>query len=168
MTFFFISISIVIIQRIVELFIARSHSKEMFEMGAVEYDSRGYRFIVIMHICFFASLIIEFLVFNKSLNLLWYIFTSIFILAQILRYWAIESLGVYWNTRIIILKESPLIKSGPYKYLNHPNYVAVSAELASLPLIFSCYFTFIIFTVLNFFILRRRIRIETSALSQKT
>ena len=164
MIIFFICISAVVIQRLVELGIAKNNSRKMFEKGAVEIDKTGYSFIVLMHIFFFGFLAAEFFLLNRSLNDFWYIFVSTFLAAQVIRYWAISTLGEYWNTRIIVLKGSPLIKSGPYKYLSHPNYIAVGIELAALPLIFSCYITFIIFSVLNFFVLLRRIKIETEAL----
>lgn len=166
MIYFFICIGIVVVQRIVELAVAKNHSKKMFGMGAVEYDGRGYRFIVLLHTVFFSSMIFEYFYLSRNLNTYWYILASIFLIAQVLRYWAIKTLGIRWNTRIIVLRGSPLIKSGPYKYLNHPNYIAVVTELASLPLIFSCYITAVIFSILNFFVLKRRVGIEENALKQ--
>lgn len=155
-----------IVQRLVELVIAKNHAKEMFKEGAVEIDKSGYKFIVFMHISFFIFLILEFILLNRSLNIYWYIFAVIFILAQVLRYWAIKSLGIFWNTKIIVLKGSEPVKKGPYRYIRHPNYTAVAAEILTLPLIFSCYFTAMIFTILNLFVLRRRIKIERAALLQ--
>ena len=165
MTIFIVCISVVITQRIVELIIARNHTEKLSKIGAIEYDRNGYRVIVIMHICFFISLFTEYIIFRNRLNTFWYIFAVIILFGQVLRYWAIRSLGVNWTTRIIAVKGGRLIKSGPYKYFKHPNYSAVVIEIALLPLVFSCYFTSIVFTVLNFFILRRRIRIETNTLN---
>jgi methyltransferase len=87
-------------------------------------------------------------------------------LAQLLRYWAIRSLGKFWNTRILIVPGERLVTMGPYRYLKHPNYVSVIIEIAVIPLIFSCYITAAVFTVLNILALRRRIKIEESALSR--
>lgn len=165
-TFFHLFILFVIAQRLVELVIAKRNEKLMLANGAVEFDWKGYKFIVLIHICFFISLVSEKTFLNRELNGFWVIFLILFILAQLLRYFSIASLGMFWNTRIIILKGSPLIKKGPYRFLKHPNYIAVITELAVIPLIFSCYITAIIFTIFNLFILRRRIKIEEQALNQ--
>lgn len=164
MTFFIIFVFLVIVQRFAELLHARSNAEKMFSLGAVEYDSTGYRYIVFMHISFFISLALEFILLNKNTSPVFLILLVIFLLTQFLRYWAIRTLGIYWNTRIIVLKGSGLIRTGPYKYLKHPNYISVAIELAVIPLMFSCYFTAVFFTLINFIILKRRIKIESSAL----
>jgi methyltransferase len=110
------------------------------------------------------SVILEFFLLKRNPVDYWYIGIAVFGFAQMLRYWAIITLGERWNTRIIILKGDMLIQGGPYKYLRHPNYAAVAIEMAVLPLVFSCYLTSITFTVLNFIVLRRRIKIENHAL----
>lgn len=157
-------LSFVILQRLSELFIAKRNEKILKSKGAVEYDEKGYKYIVAMHILFFICLIFEKMYFNRELNSFSVYLFGLFLIAQILRYWAITTLGVFWNTRIIILPGSSLIKKGPYTFLNHPNYIAVVTELAVIPLIFSCYITAIIFSVLNLIVLSRRKTIEEKAL----
>jgi methyltransferase len=168
MIFFWWLVFFVIFQRLVELFIAKRNAAILFAKGAKETDSIGYRYIVAMHVCFFISLILENNLLSRTLNKYWYIFFGLFAAAQVLRYWSIISLGHFWNTRIIVLKGSGLVSKGPYKYLSHPNYIAVVTELAAIPLIFSCYITAIVFSILNLFVLRRRIRIEKEALNDLT
>lgn len=162
--YFWIFVSLVVIQRLVELNIAKRNERKLLEKGAAEIDKNGYRFIVLMHTAFFVSIMFEKNLFDTNLNANWIYIIIIFAAAQLLRYWAISSLGIYWNTKIIVLKGSPLVKKGPYKYLKHPNYVSVAVELAAIPLMFSCYLTAIVFSVLNLFVLQRRIRIEEKAL----
>lgn len=162
--FFWIFITFLIFQRLVELIVAKRNEKKMLLKGAVEYDREGYKYIVLMHTCFFLSLIAEYNFLAREVNPLYIIFLSIFILMQFGRYWVISSLGEYWNTRIIVLKRTQLIKKGPYKYFTHPNYIIVCVELAVIPLIFSCYFTALFFTILNLILLNRRIKIENRAL----
>jgi methyltransferase len=164
MTLFIIIVSVVIVQRLAELLLARRNASKMSSLGAVEHDKKGYKYIVIMHISFFIAMVLEFIFLNRSINVFSPYLFVIFLLAQVLRYWAITTLGVYWNTRIIVLKGSKPIYSGPYKFLKHPNYIAVITELAVIPLMFSCYFTSLLFTPLNLSVLRRRIKIETAAL----
>nr|NIS07198.1 hypothetical protein [Candidatus Dadabacteria bacterium]NIV40871.1 hypothetical protein [Candidatus Dadabacteria bacterium]NIX14337.1 hypothetical protein [Candidatus Dadabacteria bacterium] len=73
--------------------------------------------------------------------------------------------GKRWCTKILVLKDTDLITSGPYKYFKHPNYIAVIIEFAVIPLLFSCYYTAILFSLLNLIVLRRRIRLEEDALN---
>lgn len=162
--FFWIFIGLLIIQRLAELVVAKRNEKKMLARGAVEYDRAGYKYIVLMHTFFFLSLLSEKIFIAREQNPYWLIFFIIFIFAQLMRYWAITSLGEYWNTRVIYLKGSPHIKKGPYKFLKHPNYLVVCVELAIIPLIFSCYFTAIFFTILNIILLNRRIKIENRVL----
>jgi len=83
----------------------------------------------------------------------------------LLRYWAIFTLRKRWNTKILVLPNSEPIRSGVYKYLKHPNYIAVIIEIVIIPLLFSCYYTAIVFSILNLIVLHRRIRIEEEALN---
>ncbi len=164
--FFYILIGFVIIQRLIELVIAKRNEKISLKNGGVEYDKKGYFVIVIMHIFFFISLFAEKFYFERALNKFWIIFLILFIAAQVLRYWSIISLGSMWNTRIIIIPGSKLVKYGPYKYFKHPNYMAVITELAVIPFMFSCFFTAVIFSSINLLLLKRRIEIEENALEK--
>jgi methyltransferase len=162
--FFWVFISIVVLQRLAELFIAKRNEKHMISVGAAEFDKKGYSVIVAMHTCFFVFLIAERTLMGRELSQYWIYFFAIFVAAQALRYWSIITLGKFWNTKIIVLKDSGLIRKGPYKYFKHPNYAAVVTELAVIPLLFSCYITFVIFSVINIFVLKRRIKEEEGAL----
>jgi len=159
---------ILALQRISELIIARRNERTVLSEGAVEYDREGYRVIVAMHAAFFLSFIAEYYFLKRSLNTLWPLLLLIIVLAEALRYWAISSLGKYWNTKILVIAGTSLISKGPYKYIRHPNYLAVVIEIAVIPLIFSCYITSVLFTFFNFIVLRRRIRIEESALTAES
>jgi methyltransferase len=103
---------------------------------------------------------------RQQLSPIWWLWLAVFVLAQGLRYWAIQSLGRYWNTRIIIVPGAKKIASGPYRYLRHPNYLAVALELLSLPLIFNAWITALAATLLNaWLLLTVRIPAEEKALS---
>lgn len=156
-----------IIQRISELFLAKRNERATRKEGAVEYDREGYKYIVLLHTGFIISLLAEKILLDRELNSFSLLLFVIFILTQVLRYWALHSLGIYWNTRILVVPGLNLVKKGPYKYLKHPNYIAVITEIAVIPLIFSCYITSVVFTVLNAITLRRRIKIEEKALGIK-
>jgi len=165
MTFFIIFITVVIVQRISELILAKNNEKYLKSNGAIEYDNRGYKYIVLMHNLFFISVIAEFVFLERQLNEYWKVLLIIFICTQLIRYCAIFTLGKRWNTKILVLPNTEPIRSGVYKYLKHPNYIAVIIEIAVIPLLFSCYYTAVVFSILNLIVLQRRIRIEEEALN---
>lgn len=166
MKIFLLFLILIILQRLGELALAKRNEKILRSEGAVEYDAGGYRVIVLMHAAFLVSFTAEYFLFGRSLSPYWLPLLCVFVAAQLLRYWAIRSLGKFWNTRILIVPGERLVTKGPYRYLVHPNYISVVIEIAVIPLIFSCYITAAVFTLLNLLALRRRIRIEESALSK--
>ena len=161
---FWLFLLFVILQRLTELLIAKRNEKILKAQGAIEFDKNGYKAIAVMHVAFFISLISEKVFLQRTLNTYWIVFAVLFAGAQVLRYWAIKSLGVYWNTKILVLPNHRLVNTGPYKYHRHPNYIAVMTEIAVIPLIFSCYLTSVLFSLINIFLLRRRIKIEEDAI----
>lgn len=163
-TLFIIFYIFLIFQRQIELFVAKRNEQIVRKEGAVEYDREGYKYIVLLHAGFFISFLAEKIILNRDLNNYSVILFAVFIITQLIRYWAIASLGKYWNTRILVVPGLNLVTNGPYKYIRHPNYIAVIIEIAVIPLIFSCYITAIVFSILNLVTLRRRISIEENAL----
>ena len=166
MIVFWILLFLLILQRLFELVLARRNERILKSIGAIEFDKDGYKVIVAMHVLFLISLVTEKVFFERKLNDLWFLFAALFLCAQVLRYWAISSLGVYWNTKVLVAPDHNIVISGPYKYFRHPNYIAVIIEIATIPLIFSCYITAVVFSVINLFLLRRRIKIEEEVLIQ--
>lgn len=163
---FYILILFVIIQRITELSVSKRNEKWLLSQGAVEYGKEHYKFIVIMHAMFFVSMIAEYNIksVHNDLNIINYLFLVFFIILQIARVSVIRTLGKYWNTRIYRISGSELVRTGLYKYFKHPNYIIVSLEILTFPLIFNLYYTAIIFTVWNAIILAVRIKAENIAL----
>ncbi|RKJ60500.1 isoprenylcysteine carboxyl methyltransferase, partial [Butyricicoccus sp. 1XD8-22] len=90
------------------------------------------------------------------------------IFVQLMRIWCLMSLGIFWNTKIIILPGANIVKNGPYLFMRHPNYLVVCSEILVLPLMFNAYFTAILFTLLNFLMLSVRIPTEERALIEAT
>lgn len=159
---FAVFIGLVILLRLGELLLARSNERWMLRHGAKEYGQAHYPYIVALHTLFFVSLITE------------YVFTStgyyslpllvLYFLLLGFKAWVIGSLGKCWNTKIFRIAGGPLVKKGPYRFLKHPNYLVVIAEIALIPLIFHLYITAIVFTLLNAVMLFVRIREENKAL----
>ncbi|MRX70934.1 hypothetical protein GJU40_01970 [Bacillus lacus] len=168
MTLFYIVISLLIIQRITELIIAKRNEKWVLSRGGVEHGREHYYLIVTLHVSFLLALVLETTYFSSGISPLWPVLLPLIILTQIIRYWAIASLGYYWNTRIIIIPDHEVVSKGPYQFMRHPNYVVVAAEILFLPLLFSAYATAILFSILNAFMMLIRIPAEEKALRQHT
>ncbi|WP_318183696.1 isoprenylcysteine carboxyl methyltransferase family protein [Metabacillus idriensis] len=165
---FYIFLVIIILQRLTELFIAKRNEAYMKTMGGEEYGQKHYPIIVAVHILFLFSLMIEVIVFNKEVSPLWLVILPIIAITQIIRYWAVFSLGSNWNTKIIIVPNLEVVSKGPYKFMRHPNYLVVAVEILFLPVLFQAYATAILFTVLNAAIMAIRIPAEEKALLQHT
>ena len=162
--FFSFLISAVIVQRLIELFIARKNRKWAKQQGGIEFGAGHYKYLVLMHVAFFVSLFIEYS-FHPSLHRQWMIFLLLFLIVQFVRLWSLISLGREWNTRIIVIPHATRVAKGPYRFLKHPNYLVVSAEIFLLPVIFEAYVTAIVFTIINVILLVFvRIPIEETAL----
>jgi methyltransferase len=156
----------IIIQRVIELGIAKNNEKKLKMRGALEYGQEHYKFFIILHSMFFISILIE-NYFIRYIEIRFFTFLLIvFIVLQLARVWVISTLGERWNTKIIILPNEKLVKRGLYKYIKHPNYIIVTIELLVIPIMFHAYITTVIFSVCNLILLKVRIREENKALLQ--
>ncbi|USG67710.1 hypothetical protein NDK47_10700 [Brevibacillus ruminantium] len=165
MTFFLLVYASVVVQRMLELSLAKKNARYVRSLGGFEVGADHYKYILLLHISFFVSLLIEGWMRGGSPAPWWGITFAIFLVAQLFRYWCIITLGRRWNTRIYVLPGSPPVKRGPYRFLRHPNYWIVTTELFMLPLTFSAYATAVVFTCCNLWLLLRiRIPAEERAL----
>lgn len=165
---FFIFFSVLIIQRLLELAIARRNEKWLKERGAIEFGMKHYQFIVLMHSLFFVVFLFEKVTFSRELSTFWPLLAAVFVCSQLIRVWAISSLGRYWNTKIIVLPNVEVVTKGPYRFIKHPNYLVVSIELMVVPMMFGAYITAGLFTLLNVLMLSIRIPAEEKALQELT
>ncbi len=156
----------IVLQRIAELLLARRNEHWLRAQGAYEVGRGHYPFIVALHVAFLVSLTTEVVLGGKAPAAWWWIPCLLFAAAQGLRYWSIATLGRRWSTRVLILPGAEPIRSGPYHYIRHPNYVAVAVELLCLPLVFQAYLTAVVFTLLNALMMSIRIPAESRALRQ--
>jgi methyltransferase len=156
--YFIIFILFVIIQRLSELYIARGNEKWLRSQGAVEYGREHYPFIVALHTLFIISIIVEYIL--RGNTSIAFVFLILFALLLLFKFWALSSLGKYWNTKIFRVPGAGPVKKGPYKLFKHPNYFIVICEIAIIPMVFHLYYTAVIFTVLNAIMLAVRIKVE--------
>ena len=159
---FILYISFIILLRIVELIVSRRNEVWLLQQGAVEYGQKHYPYIVALHVLFIISLIIEYS--TKQTSSFSLFFLVLYFLLMAFKMLVIMSLGKFWNTKIYHISGFPLMKRGVYKYVKHPNYLIVIAEIAIIPLVFHLYFTAITFTVLNAIILSVRVKEENKVL----
>jgi methyltransferase len=164
MLYFIVFIILLIALRLGELVIAKRNETWIRAKGAVEYGQKHYPFMVLLHTCFIASLIVEYVL--KKPTTIHYFLLVAFILLILIKIQVIRSLGYYWNTKILRIEGVPLIKKGLYKYFKHPNYVIVVCEIAVIPLIFQLYITALVFSLLNAIMLSVRITEENKIIGQ--
>jgi methyltransferase len=155
-----IILALVTLQRLGELALARHNTKKLLARGAIEIGAKHYPLIVSVHAAWLIALWVLGRDQDCNVSLL-----TLFVVLQAMRVWILATLGPRWTTRIIILRGAPLITDGPYRFLSHPNYAVVAAEIAVLPLALHLPGVAVIFTVLNATVLAVRIRAETRALS---
>lgn len=162
---FLLLLGVVIVERLVELSIAKRNTSNLLRRGALEVGSGHYPTMVMMHTLFLISAPLEVWLLDRPLiPALAVVMLSLLFGAMALRYWVIATLGERWTTRIICLPGAPLVATGPYRYLRHPNYLAVVVETFALPMVHTAWVTAIVFTLCNALLLRIRIDVEDKAL----
>ena len=132
----------------------------------MERGAGHYPVMVGIHALWLVSTLVEGLLRGPEIPWWWPAPLAAFLLVQPLRYWAILSLGESWNVRILVVPGRRLVRSGPYRYFPHPNYVVVVVEVLALPLIFGAWVTALVFSVLNAAFLCVRVREEERALKE--
>jgi methyltransferase len=158
-------VGLVAAERAVELLIARRHNRWLAAHGGVELGAGHYRWMVLLHSGFLVACVAEvWLLARPLVPPLAASMLLVLVAAMSLRYWVIGTLGRRWTTRVICLPGEPLITTGPYRALRHPNYLAVVAEILALPLVHSAWLTALVFSVANAWVLRARIRVEDEGL----
>lgn len=153
------------IERLGELVVAKRNLAWALARGGRETGFSHYPFMVFLHTGLLAGCLLEVWWADRPfLPALGWPMLAVVLASQALRWWCIRTLGPQWNTRVVVVPDLPLVSGGPYKLFRHPNYVAVVAEGAALPLVHSAWITALVFTVANAVLLTVRIRIENRAL----
>jgi len=156
-----IVLALVALQRIVELFYSARNTRLLLAAGGIEIGAAQYPFIVLLHTAWLASMAV---LIPPATPPNWWLLAA-YAALQPLRVWTIATLGPYWTTRIITVPGAPLVRRGPYRFLRHPNYVIICAEIALLPLAFGATEIAIVFSILNASLLSWRIRVEERTLA---
>lgn len=154
-------LALVTMQRLGELVLARHNTSRLRARGAIEVGAGHYPLLVSMH----GAWLISLWVLGHEQPVDPFLLLA-FIMLQAMRWWVLSTLGPRWTTRIIVLPGAPLVTGGPYRYMSHPNYAVVTAEIAVLPLALHLPWLALIFTLLNAAMLAVRIRAEQQALGE--
>ncbi len=158
----YLVVGFLVLQRLVELAIARRNHRILAAEGAIEFGRRHYPALVALHAGWLLALLATIEPKTPvSIPLL-----AVFVLLECGRVWVVTTLGSRWTTRIMVVPGGKRIRSGPYRYVNHPNYLIVCGEIAVVPLMFGAWVLALIASVLNLLALRTRVRVENKALAE--
>ena len=153
----------VALQRILELVHAARNTRRLMARGGREIAREHYPYLVTLHVCWLVTMI---LLARPTASVHWLLLAA-FLLLQGLRIWVIASLGPYWTTRIVTVEGEPLRRTGPYRWLRHPNYVVVALEIPLLPLVIDLPVVALAFGLVNLILLGLRITEEERALAPR-
>jgi methyltransferase len=167
-TLFWTLFAYCVVERLGELVVSRRNQHRMKASGFSEKETpAGVRCMVGMHSLWYVAMLVEVSSFPSAIpaSTTWFA-ASAFLLAQVLRFWTLRTLGEFWNISVVTTdQDAPrFVSHGPYRFIRHPNYVVVIIELATLPLVGGAVWTSLTFSVLNALVLARRIPLEESHL----
>ena len=165
-TWFTLLVVAVGVERLAELLVSKHNAAWSIKHGGVETGAGHYPVMVVLHTGLLAGALVETWVRRPDfVPALGWTMVALVLAAQALRWWCIGTLGLRWNTRVIVVPDLPPVTWGPYRFLSHPNYIAVAIEGVALPLVHSAWITALVFTVCNAVLLSVRIRVENAALA---
>lgn len=153
------------VERLVEVAVSRRNARWSFAHGGREFGQGHYPVMVSMHTLLLVSCVVEVGTAHRPfIPWLGWPMLAVVVASTVMRWWCVSVLGKHWNPRLIVIEGAPLVKRGPYRWLHHPNYTAVAAEVAALPLVHTAWLTALVFSAANAAVLTVRIRAENAAL----
>ncbi len=164
---FAVLLALVVAERLAELGVAKRHERALAARGGYPVGDGHYPVMVALHTGFLVACAVEvFVVGRPFLPVLGLPMLGLVAATMGLRWWVIATLGERWTTRIWVVPDAPRITGGPYRWLRHPNYLAVAVELVALPLVHTAWVTALVFGGGNILLLAHRIRAEDAALDR--
>ncbi len=160
-------LGVIVLERLVELAITQRNRAWALAQGGVEVGEQHYPWMVALHTLLLVSCPAEVWLLDRPfVPALALVMSALLVLTMALRYWAIATLGKRWTTRVICVPGLPVVTGGPYRFLRHPNYLAVVVEVLALPLVHGAWLTAVVFSLGNLLVLRTRIAVEEAALDR--
>jgi methyltransferase len=164
---YLVLLGLIIVERVGELIVSRRNLRRALARGGIEAGDGHYPWMVALHTAFLIACPAEVYLLGRPFRpALAAAALAVVCLAMALRYWAVAALGPRWTTRVIVLPGEAPVTTGPYRFLRHPNYLAVVLEILALPLVHGAWATALLFSALNGLLLRTRIRTEEEALER--
>lgn len=158
-----VAVALVAAERLAELVLSRRNVRDLLRRGAVEHGRGHYPVIVAFHAAWLGAIL---LLVPPETRPDWWL-AGLYLALQFVRAWSIASLGPYWTTRVLTLSGAPLVAEGPYRYVRHPIYCVVVAEIALLPLVFGAWRLAVVASLVNAVLLFWRIRVEEQAIAPR-
>ena len=160
-------VALVGVERVAELVVSNRHLAAAKAAGGVERGLGHYPVMVVLHTGLLVGAVVEVWAVDRPfVPWLGWPMLVLAVGSQALRWWCIRTLGGAWSTRVVVVPGARLVTSGPYRWLRHPNYLAVVVEGLALPLVHSAWATAAVFTLADAALLRVRIRCEDAALRE--
>lgn len=155
------------LERLAELVVSSRHVAAAKAAGGVERGLGHYPVMVVLHTGLLVGALVEVWAADRPfVAVLGWPMLALALASQGLRWWCITALGEAWSTRVVVVPGHRLVTSGPYRFLRHPNYLAVVVEGFALPMVHSAWVTAAAFTVANAALLTVRVRCEEAALRE--
>jgi methyltransferase len=162
---YLVLLALVGLGRLLELRISRRNQENLEKQGVRKIPEPHFRWMVFTHVTVLAGAVAEVLLLHRPLiPSLAISMSALFVFANMLRWWVIRTLAGHWNVEVMASSRVGVVTSGPYRWIRHPNYVAVVIELFSLPMIHTAWITALAGTLADLEILRRRLRVEEGVL----
>ncbi len=156
-------LALVALQRLIELAVAGANTRRLLAQGGREVGRAHYPLFILLHGSWLVAIALTTPLDRAPI---WPLL-GVFLVLQAGRAWVVLTLGRYWTTRVITLDSAPLVRRGPFRFVRHPNYLVVTAEIAVLPLAFGNWPVALVWSALNALLLQHRIRIEGAALASR-
>lgn len=151
--------------RLAEARLSKRNQQRLAAKGVAKIPEPHFRWMVLFHIGILISAGLEVVLFPRPFIPALALLTGVlFVLANALRWWVIRVMSEHWNIQVMASAELGVVVNGPFRWIRHPNYVAVFVELIALPLIHTAWFTALTGAVIHVWILSRRLRVEESVL----
>lgn len=151
--------------RLIEMGISRRRQQRLMRMGVAMVPERHFRAMVLLHASVLVAAALEVWSLKRPfVRPLALPMALLFLAANLLRWWVIATLAEHWNVRVMDSVARGVVTHGPYRWIRHPNYVAVFLELLALPLIHSAWLTTVLGGVAHLWVLRQRITAEEAIL----
>jgi len=151
--------------RLLEMRLSRRHQRALQALGFSREPERGFALMVSLHTGVLVAAAVEVVWARRPLIVAVAIPALLaFLLANALRWWVIRAMAAHWNVNVVNSLALGVVSGGPYRFVRHPNYVAVFVELLALPLVHTAWVTALLATALHVVVLRRRLALEESVL----